>query len=83
MDVSRATSSTCVRIVLALALAAAPQIVQGAPQHLLPGGLLGVEVGAGEAPAVKALFEERGFEDVRVTRDLARIERVVSGITRA
>ena len=44
------------------------------------GGVLALEVGAGEAPAAVALFEARGFEDVRVHRDYARIERVVSGV---
>ena len=30
-------------------------------------------------PAVAALFETRGYHDVRIARDYARIERVVSG----
>ncbi|MFO0665139.1 MAG: peptide chain release factor N(5)-glutamine methyltransferase [Polyangiaceae bacterium] len=55
------------------------RIVQEAPKYLAPGGILAVELGAGEAPAVRDLFLERGFEDVEVTKDLARIERVVSG----
>jgi release factor glutamine methyltransferase len=58
------------------------RIVAEAPQHLEAGGVLAMEVGAGEAPATVALFTERGFEDVRVDRDLARIERVVSGVLR-
>lgn len=55
-------------------------IVQDAPSYLVPGGVLAVEVGAGEAPAVCSLFAERGFQDVRSARDLGRIERVVSGV---
>ncbi len=58
------------------------RIVTGAPEVLLPGGLLAVEVGAGEAPEVKARFEARGFDDVRLTRDYGGIERVVSGVFR-
>ncbi len=38
-----------------------------------------MEIGAGQAPLVRALFEERGFRDIEVARDYAKIERVVSG----
>jgi len=58
------------------------RIVSEAPEHLEPGGLLAIEIGAGEAEATIALFEARGFADVRVHRDIARIERVVSGVSR-
>ncbi len=56
------------------------RIVDEAPAHLVPGGALAMEVGAGQGPAVAALLAERGFTDVRTDRDLARIERVVSGV---
>jgi release factor glutamine methyltransferase len=56
------------------------RIVAEAPSHLASGGLLAMEVGAGEAPAAVALMEARGFRDVRADRDIARIERVVSGV---
>ncbi len=56
------------------------RVVAGAPDVLAPGGVLAVEVGAGEAPAVARLFEERGFLRVTITRDYGRIERVVDGI---
>ena len=55
------------------------RIVQDAPDWLTAGGALALEIGAGQAPAVAALFEARGFGDVRCERDLARIERVVHG----
>ena len=58
------------------------RIVTDAPAHLEPRGLLAVEIGAGEAPATVALFEAGGFVDVRVHRDIARIERVVTGVVR-
>ena len=61
-------------------LALVRRIVQEAPQHLTKGGLLAIEVGAFEAPAAAALLVERGFHDVRIERDIARIERVVSGV---
>jgi release factor glutamine methyltransferase len=41
--------------------------------------LLALEVGAGQAPAVRALVAAAGFPDVDVVRDLAGIERVVVG----
>ena len=56
------------------------RIVTDATAHLEPGGLLAVEIGAGEAPATVLLFEAGGFVDVRVHRDIARIERVVTGV---
>lgn len=56
------------------------RIVKEAPAHLVRGGVLAVEVGAGQADAVAALFGQAGFTDVVRTLDYARIERVVSGV---
>jgi len=42
-------------------------------------GLLAIEVGEGQVPAVAALLEQAGFADVQTRRDLAGIERVVVG----
>ena len=56
------------------------RIVTDATAHLEPGGLLAVEIGAGEAPATALIFEAGGFVDVRVHRDIARIERVITGV---
>ncbi len=59
------------------------RVVAGAPVRLVsPGGVLAVEVGAGQAPSVVALFEKAGFAEIEVQRDYARIERVVSGVLR-
>ena len=55
------------------------RIVQDAPAFLVDGGALALEVGAGEAPDVARLVEERGFQDVKSARDYGGIERVVSG----
>jgi release factor glutamine methyltransferase len=60
-------------------LTIAARVIAGAPAWLAPGGVLAIEIGQGEAPDVVARFEASGFTDVTVTRDLARIERVVSG----
>ncbi|MBX3219790.1 MAG: peptide chain release factor N(5)-glutamine methyltransferase [Labilithrix sp.] len=55
-------------------------IVEVAPAFLAEGGVLAVEIGAGEAAATRALFEARGYGDVSVDRDYGKIERVVSGV---
>jgi release factor glutamine methyltransferase len=47
--------------------------------HLVPGGRILVEVGAGQAPRARALFSERGFT-VEVHRDLAGIERTIEAV---
>ncbi|GAM09547.1 release factor glutamine methyltransferase [Geobacter sp. OR-1] len=54
-------------------------IVPAAPQHLNPGGWLLVEVGIGQAPAVRELFESAGFKEIFTARDPQLIERVVGG----
>ncbi len=46
---------------------------------LAPGGWLLVEVGAGQAPAVRELFAAAGLQELLVACDLAGIERVVGG----
>lgn len=61
-------------------LAIAARIVDGAPAHLAPGGVLALEVGAGQAEHVEAAMRARGFVELERTRDYARIERVVSGV---
>jgi len=53
-------------------------VVAGAAAHLSPGGLLALEVGAGQTGAVVGMLEERGeYMQVRVRRDLAGRERIV------
>ena len=56
------------------------RILEDAPARLAKGGVLAMEIGAGQADAVAALFVARGFEELERARDLARIERVVSGV---
>lgn len=58
------------------------RIVADAPAHLDEEGVLAVELGAGQAPAVVALFTERGFADVQTHRDYGGHDRVVSGVWR-
>lgn len=53
-------------------------LVDGAPEHLRPGGLLALEVGVGQAAAVARRIEERrAYGPARVVKDLAGRERVV------
>jgi release factor glutamine methyltransferase len=64
-------------------LAVLKRIVAGAGAWLVPGGLLAVEVGAGEAQEVAGLFALASYDAIAVRRDYGRIERVVSGVLRA
>ncbi|HEY5999241.1 MAG TPA: peptide chain release factor N(5)-glutamine methyltransferase, partial [bacterium] len=60
-------------------LAVIGRIVAQAPPLLRPGGLLLLEVGAGQAPAAAALLAGGGaFETIERLPDLAGIERVVA-----
>ena len=55
------------------------RLLTEAPRYLAPGGFLTMEVGFDQAPAVSELFVDAGFSDVTRARDLAGVERVVSG----
>jgi len=54
-------------------------IAAGAPARLRPGAWLVVEHGDTQGAAVRALFTEAGFEDVRTLRDLSGRERCTEG----
>jgi release factor glutamine methyltransferase len=54
-------------------------IVASAPAHLLAGGWLVVEVGIGQAAAVRELFAQSGFSDIFAAKDPGSIDRVVGG----
>lgn len=55
------------------------RLVQQAPAHLKPGGMLALEIGDGQGRATALLLLESGFDEVDVHLDLAEKERVVSG----
>ncbi len=59
-------------------LAAYRALVPGAAAHLAPGGWLLVEVGAGQAEAVAAIFVAGGLQGVAWHADLAGVARVVA-----
>ena len=54
-------------------------VARGSASVLAPGGALVLEVGEGQAAPTAALLDELGFDEVRVTPDLAGIDRVVEG----
>lgn len=56
------------------------RIVAAAPEALARGGVLAMEIGAGQAEATAALLTARGFQSVERSRDYGGIERVVSGV---
>jgi release factor glutamine methyltransferase len=55
------------------------RLLDGADDHLLPGGVILFEIGYDQGEEVKSLMEERGFKDVAVVKDLAGNDRVVRG----
>ncbi|MGE5476500.1 MAG: peptide chain release factor N(5)-glutamine methyltransferase [Bacteroidales bacterium] len=69
-----------------LALAGGPdgldcyrELVPQMARLLVPGGLAAVEVGAGQAPQVAALFQAAGLRDIAFACDLGGVERCVMG----
>lgn len=58
-------------------LSAYRKITQSAARFLTIGGRLIVEIGFAQGPAVAALFERHGFQDVRILPDLDGRDRVV------
>ena len=59
------------------------RIADGALPHLVPGGLIAVEVGIGEAQDVSGLFSAAGLTDVQIINDLYGVERIVSARRRS
>lgn len=55
------------------------RIARGAPGFLKEGGNLFCEIGADQADAVGDLMRRNGFQDIRVRKDLAGLDRIISG----
>jgi release factor glutamine methyltransferase len=55
------------------------KLVQQAPAWLVSGGVLALEIGAGQAPEVGKLLSHEGFIDVQMTKDYAGHERIAYG----
>ncbi len=56
------------------------RIVDEAPRFLAEGGVLALEIGAGQSLDVERMLAERGFVELDRRRDYGGIERVVSGV---
>ncbi len=55
------------------------RIIDAAPDFLRPGGLLALEIGEAQADAVSTMMKDR-FDQITVLRDLAGLDRVVTGV---
>lgn len=55
------------------------RIVDESRQHLMSRGILAFEIGADQADDVTSLMQTAGFEEVKVKKDLAGLDRVVYG----
>lgn len=60
-------------------LAAYREIVAAAPAVLRPGGILLLEIGYEQGPAVRRLVQAAGFERVTLEKDMAGLDRMVVG----
>ena len=60
-------------------LVAIRRVVTGARRWLEPGGLLAMEIGETQGPAVLELLRAAGYADARVEKDLERRERMAFG----
>jgi release factor glutamine methyltransferase len=56
------------------------KVIEGARGWLRPGGVLAVEMGAGQAEGVTTLFGAAGFSEIAVDRDYGGHARVVSAL---
>ncbi len=56
------------------------KIIKEAGEYLEEGGNLLFEIGHDQGQDVKALFEEAGYSEVKVKKDLAGLDRVVIGV---
>ena len=55
------------------------KVVEEAFAHLLPGGLLALEIGEEQGDAVRDLLQARGYERVGIQPDLERRDRMAFG----
>ena len=55
------------------------RLVRKAPEFLNGGGWLLVEIGCFQGPAVSELMEKARFEEIKIIKDLAGLDRVVAG----
>lgn len=56
------------------------EILKGCEGHLVSGGFLLFEIGWNQAESVRALMEQAGYRKIQVKKDLAGLDRVISGV---
>lgn len=56
------------------------KIIEQAPEYLKPDGRIYFEIGAEQGADMTCLMTERGFSEVKVHKDLAGLDRIVTGI---
>ena len=55
------------------------KLIEAAPAHLVPGGLLALEVGIGQADDLAAFMEKKNYHDIETERDYAGVIRFLFG----
>ena len=55
------------------------KLIEGAPSHLAPGGLLALEVGLGQADDLAAFMAEKNYHDIETERDYGGVIRFLFG----
>ena len=55
------------------------KLVETAPSHLAPGGLLALELGLGQADDLAALMADKNYHDIKTERDFAGVIRFLFG----
>lgn len=56
------------------------RIIAGAPQRMVIGGRIMMEIGFDQADAVTSMLRDAGFIDIRTARDYGGNDRVVSAV---
>jgi release factor glutamine methyltransferase len=54
-------------------------LIAGAPDHLVPGGVLLLEADPRQMALIASLLEQQGFVDIQTYRDLSGADRVIGG----
>ena len=55
------------------------KIVEQAPDYLEESGWLCLEIGYDQGESLKTMMEEQGYDQIRIVKDLAGLDRVVIG----
>jgi release factor glutamine methyltransferase len=55
------------------------KLIEAAPSHLAPGGLLALELGAGQADDLAAFMAKKNYHDIKTERDFAGVIRFLFG----